>query len=72
MASEFFGSNRGQLDGYDFRLTVGGATGGTDIELRVDTGKGTTVKDVIIFLEQTKRYLMESGAKLGTVGIPPI
>jgi hypothetical protein len=72
MASEFFGANRGQLDGYDFRLTVGSATGSTDMELRVDTGKGSTRKDVIIFLKQVERYLLDQTAALGTVGIPPI
>lgn len=70
MASEFYGINRGQLDALDTKVVVGGATGATDFELRVDTGKGSTRKDVVLFLEQIRRYIM-SGL-INTPGIPPL
>jgi hypothetical protein len=73
MASEFFGINRGQLDGPIYlNVTVGSSTGATDIELRVDTGKGSTKKDVIVALRAFEHYLLGQGGALGTVGIPPL
>ncbi len=70
MASEFYGLNRGSLDGKDEAVVVGSSTGATDVELRVDTGKGTTRKDVRILVMSILRYI-EQGGPLG-VGIPPL
>jgi hypothetical protein len=72
MASEFFGMNRSNLFGNEFTMTTGAATGGTDFELRVDTGKSSNIKDVILFMRNVEKYLLEAGAKLGTVAIPSI
>lgn len=41
MASIFLGLNRGAGSMPD-QVTEGAATGGTDVELRIDTGKGLT------------------------------
>ncbi len=57
MASIFIGSNRGQLDIGITNLTVGTSTGNTDIELRIDTGKGTTTTDAKLALERFIRYI---------------
>lgn len=45
MASVFYGLNRGQTENGE-AVTVGASTGATDVELRVDTGKGLTRNDV--------------------------
>lgn len=45
MASIFLGLNRGALDSPD-KVTEGAATGSTDVELRIDTGKGLTRGEV--------------------------
>lgn len=53
MASIFLGLNRGALDSPD-KVTEGAATGATDVELRIDTGKGLTRLEVTII---TRRLL---------------
>lgn len=45
MASKFYGINLGQTENGE-TVTVGNATGATDVELRVDTGKNLTRNDV--------------------------
>lgn len=72
MASEFFGVNRGQLSNRVQLVVTGSSTGSTDIELRVDTGKGTTRKDVIDALRTFEQYILGQGGALGDVGIPPL
>lgn len=69
MASEFYGLNRGVLDGQDQLVTVGTSTGSTDVELRVDTGKGTTRKDIRILLMAILRYIEGTG---GNVPVTPV
>jgi hypothetical protein len=72
MASEFYGINRGQLDGPIYLNVVAGtSTGGGDIELRVDVGKGTTRKDIMVALESFKQFILGQGGTLGSV-FPPI
>lgn len=45
MASIFLGLNRGAGDMPD-QVTEGAATGGTDVELRIDTGKNLTREEI--------------------------
>lgn len=45
MASIFLGLNRGAADMPD-QVVEGAATGGTDVELRIDTGKGLTREEI--------------------------
>lgn len=72
MASEFFGLNRGALDGVTMKVATGSSTQATDVEVRVDTGKGTTRKDVHIILLAILRYIEGQGGSLGAVNIPPL
>lgn len=58
MASIFLGVNRGQNDNPE-TVTEGAATGSTDIELRIDTGKGSTRNDVYVKVKQILRYLQD-------------
>lgn len=52
MADVFYGVNRGATSPAPDAVTYGTSTQSTDIELRIDTGKGTTRKDVALALEQ--------------------
>jgi hypothetical protein len=61
MASWYLGYNRGTLDSNDGNLTVGTSSGSTDYEVRIDTGKGSTKKDVIVFLKSVARFLESNG-----------
>lgn len=62
MASIFIGLNRGQGD---MGSTVGGfiaegsSTQATDVELRIDTGKGLTRKEVDVITSALIRYLLD-------------
>lgn len=58
MASIFIGYNRGADQSPD-QATEGSSTGSTDIELRVDTGKGWTRSEVQEYIEAIKRYLLD-------------
>ena len=60
MASTFIGINRGKSD-QPFGLTVGAATAGTDFEVRMDTGKGSTRLDLIKFLKVVEDYVAIGG-----------
>ena len=74
MASNFIGINRGQLDTPQ-ALTVGGSTGSTDIELRIDTGKSTTKTDVIKALRTFEKFILGNGVGTTTgpgVNLPPL
>lgn len=46
MASIFLGLNRGKADQGPDAITEGASTGSTDVELRIDTGKGLTRTEV--------------------------
>lgn len=46
MASVYYGQNRGTDDANPEVVTVGASTGSTDVELRIDTGKGLTRNEV--------------------------
>ncbi len=70
MANNFIGINRGKLDDVPASIAVGSSTQATDIELRVDTGKGTTRKDVIVALEAIQNYIMSNGYGSAT-NLPP-
>lgn len=52
MASVYYGVNRGATSPEPDAISYGMSTTSTDIELRIDTGKGTTRKDVTLALEQ--------------------
>lgn len=57
MASTFIGLNRGQQGCMVGDFTVGTSTGGTDVELRVDTGKSLTRLEVKQILEAIEREI---------------
>lgn len=61
MADNFVGINRGALDDVPANITVGTSTGSKDIELRVDTGKGTTRQDVIKALDAIRSFYLSNG-----------
>lgn len=52
MADVFYGVNRGATSPAPDAISYGTSTQSTDIELRIDTGKGTTRKDVENAVEQ--------------------
>lgn len=60
MASEFYGLNRGQTE---FKVTEGAATGGTDIEVRIDTGKGWTMAEIQQKLEELANFILKNASK---------
>ena len=70
MADNFIGINRGALDDVPASITVGSSTGSKDIELRVDTGKGTTRQDVIKALEAIRTYILSNGYQ-SAANLPP-
>jgi len=70
MADNFIGINRGALDDVPSSITVGSSTGSKDIELRVDTGKGTTRQDVIKALEAIRSYILSNGYQ-SAANLPP-
>lgn len=57
MASTFIGLNRGQQGSLVSDFTVGTSTGGTDLEVRIDTGKSLTRQDAKLMLEAIVREL---------------
>lgn len=71
MADNFLGTNRGKLDDVPVSITVGTSTGATDIELRVDTGKGTTRQDVVKALEAIKSFILSNGYG-NPANLPPL
>lgn len=74
MADFFYGVNRGKgVRPQD--VTVGTATGGTDVELRVAQGASLTKKDVILILETLENFILSNGVGTTTgpgVDLPPI
>jgi hypothetical protein len=57
MASRFYGLNRGQTE---FFIVEGAATVGTDIELRVDTGKGWLAAEVQEKIREIGNYVLKN------------
>jgi hypothetical protein len=57
MPSRFYGLNRGQTE---FFIVEGTATLATDIELRVDTGKGWTAAEVQQKLGELGNYVLKN------------
>lgn len=58
MASIFLGLNRGANINPDL-VTEGAATGATDVELRIDTGKGLTRGEVNDLVDTIKSALLD-------------
>lgn len=58
MASIFIGYNRG-ADLSPDQATEGSSTGGTDVELRIDTGKGLARSEVQQIAEAIIRALLD-------------
>lgn len=61
MADVFYGVNRGQADGSPHNVLVDTSTSATDIELRIDTGKGLTRNEVELLLGAIRRKLLDGG-----------
>jgi len=59
MASIYLGMNRGQNPGIESSVTEGASTGSTDIEIRIDTGKGTLRSEAEIIIGALTRYLLD-------------
>jgi len=55
-------------------IDVGSSTTSTDIELRIDTGKGTTREDVILALNAFRQYILSNGLPGAGAGVnlPPL
>lgn len=66
MASIFIGVNRGQNDNPETAVESG-ATNATDVELRIDTGKGLTRHEVVIKTRQLLRYLEDGRSTFFTL-----
>jgi len=60
MASHFVGLNRGQEGERYSDFTTGAATGGTDIELRLDDGKSYSKVDVVKAIKAFQRFFENS------------
>ncbi len=73
MASTYIGINRGQLEGKGASITAGTASGSTDFELRIDTGKSSTKEDVVKAMRAFELYILGNGMPGGQTGtfIPP-
>lgn len=73
MASNFIGMNRGEL-AFPDAIDYGTSTQATDIELRIDTGKGTTKEDVLLALRTFEMYILANGIPQGAggAGMPPL
>ena len=56
MASIYIGINRGQLT-HPGNVVESGNTNSTDVELRLDTGKGTTKLDVRLALVAIEEWI---------------
>lgn len=60
MASVFYGINRGQSDAQPYVVVEGASTNATDIELRIDTGKGLTKREVDTLTGNIIRYILDT------------
>lgn len=73
MADWFYGINRGK-GARPQDVTVGTATGSTDVELRVAQGVSLTKKDVILLIEAIENFVLSNGVGTTTgpgVDLPP-
>lgn len=59
MASRFYGLNRGQ---HEFDVTEGAATGATDVEIRVDTGKNLTKEEILQKLRELMNVILKNNS----------
>lgn len=59
MASIYLGLNRGVEDSGPDAVTEGASTGATDVELRIDTGKGLTRAEVTRLTERLLEALVD-------------
>jgi hypothetical protein len=59
MPSRFYGLNRGQTE---FQVAEGAATTTTDIEVRIDTGKGWTPAEVQQKLEELGNHILKNSS----------
>lgn len=66
MASNFIGITRG---GNLQSVVVNTVTNGSDIELRYDTGKGSTKEDIVLALKNLTSYILSNGLPLGQTGV---
>ena len=74
MASNFLGITRGKKDNDVGSVTAGTTTSASfDIELRADTGKNLTRKDLLLALETFENYILNNaiGAAAPGTGLPP-
>ena len=70
MASWYIGINRGALDIKDSSIATSTASPSKDIELRIDTGKNTTKKDVYFALDAIRNFIESS--KVAGANMPPL
>lgn len=68
MASNFIGINRGQDQVYLISASAGSPS--KDIELRIDTGKGTTRLDVVKAMRIIEIFIENNG--LVGANLPPL
>lgn len=68
MASRFFGLNRGQDEMNPDAVTSAASTQSTDVELRVDTGKGLTRHEVVRITEALLRHVAD-GRSTDFIGV---
>ena len=66
MASVFYGLNRGSSN-QTALVVEGTSTGSTDVELRIDTGKSTTILDVVQIVDTILQRLQSGNLN----GAPP-
>ena len=66
MASIFIGYNRGADHSPD-KATEGSSTGSTDVEVRIDTGKGLTRAEVDRILTAIKNYINDGRTTVYTM-----
>ena len=69
MASRFFCLSRGQNE---FDVVEAAATQGSDIELRVDTGKSLTRNEVRMAVEWFENYLTTKNATIPAANVPAV
>ena len=67
MASIYVGLNRGAQDQGPDKVTEGASTGATDVELRFDTGKALTRKDINLLTRALLRYINDGRVAVYTV-----
>ncbi len=69
MASRFFCINRGENE---FSIVEAAATQGSDIELRVDTGKSLTKNEVRMAVEWFENYLTTKNMTIPAANVPAV